>query len=99
MKLLQYVIILALLSFSNVNAETKLELNLLFDVANIMSTTTRKSFCITVLTDLIVEPNNKKENHVPLMILGFDTADATIEEAQVTCPNLIIGDYMAYALN
>ena len=96
MKLCQYVIILALLLFSNVNAETKLELNLLFDVAKVMSNQPLKSFCITVLTDLIVEPNNKNENHVPLMILGFDTADATIEKAQVTCPNLIIGNYLLH---
>ena len=52
--------------------ETKLDLNVLFDVANIMATTSWKPFCITVLTDLIVEVNNKKDNNVPLMILDFD---------------------------
>ena len=75
-----------------IHVETKLELNLLFDIAKVMANQPLKSFCITVLSDLIVEPNNKNENHVPLMILGFDTADATVEKAQVTCPNLIIGN-------
>ena len=92
MKLFQYLIVLAILTCNTVNAETKLELNVLFDVAKIMATTTFKPFCITVLTDLIVEPNNKKENNVPLMILSFDTDDDLIDKAQIDCPNLIIGD-------
>ena len=94
MKLFSFLFIgTIILSIQNVSAETKLELNVLFDVASKMATTTFKPFCITVLTDLIVEPNNKKENKVPLMILSFDTDNTSIEKAQVTCPNLIIGNY------
>ena len=95
MKLIPLLLVLALLAIKDVEAqETKLDLNVLFDVANIMATTSWKPFCITVLTDLIVEVNNKKDNNVPLMILDFETSDTLLEKAQVSCPNLIIGTHL-----
>ena len=95
MKLIPLLLVLALLAIKDVEAqETKLDLNVLFDVASIMATTSWKPFCIPVLTDLIVEVNNKKDNNVPLMILDFETSDSLLEKAQVSCPNLIIGMYV-----
>lgn len=71
--------------------ETKLELRFLSDLSSKMAAKTDwKPFCITVLTDLIVEPNFMEEISIPIMILSLNEEGSVIKTAQIACPNLII---------
>lgn len=90
--LLLFTLVSYLIIHSKVQAvETKLELRLLSGISGKMAAKTDwKPFCITVLTDLIVEPNFMQENKVPSMILKLNEATQVIKKAQISCPNLVI---------
>ena len=83
--------IIPILAISGTMAETKLDLKLLHDVASKMSQNRSPSFCITIFTDLYIESNIDNGGLTPLMVLDFQRSDEIMKEAQIKCPNLIIG--------
>ena len=82
--------------------ETKWYSSVLSAVAAKMPTNWR-SFCITALVDnqVIIESQQAKMDHddqVPITFLQFDTDEDAMREAQLACPNLIIGKNIDYNL-